>query len=197
MWRGYGQHGNGVAIVFDTGAVTLVPTSPLIISKVSYASDADRTAQLAKLLEQWAALAARASLPNEKLFWAAYAAFTAVKLLSLTTKHRGFSEEAEWRVIYFPERDRAGLLKEFMGYHIGDRGVEPKLKCPVGPRAGVTAPDLTLENIVERIILGPSVSSPLAKRSVARMLEKIGESEFIKKLHTSGIPLRPVSGGSF
>jgi hypothetical protein len=60
MLRGYGQHGNGAAIVFDSGAVTLVPTSPLIISKVSYASDRDRTAQLEERLEQSCDLLSRA-----------------------------------------------------------------------------------------------------------------------------------------
>ena len=85
-----------------------------------------------------------------------------------------------------------------MGYHIGDRGIEPKLKCRVESCTGVTdQTDLTLENIVDRIILGPSVSSLFAKQSVERMLGKIGKPEFIKKLYTSGIPLRPVSGGSF
>ena len=73
MWRGYGQHGNGSAIVFDAGAVTLAPTSPLIISKVSYASDRDRTTQLEERLEQWASLAQQARLPNEKLFLVAHA----------------------------------------------------------------------------------------------------------------------------
>jgi Protein of unknown function (DUF2971) len=197
MWRGYGQHGNGAALVFDVGAVTMVPTSPLIISKVSYASDEDRVSQLEGLLRQWAEISQRAELPDDKLYLAAHAAFSAIKMYALTTKHKGFSEEAEWRVIYYPDRDRAGVLKQFLGYHIGDRGVEPKLKYPIGHIAGVSASDLALERILERIILGPSVSSPLAKRSVERMLENIGKSEFKNKLHTSGIPLRPVSGSSF
>jgi hypothetical protein len=113
-----------------------------------------------------------------------HAAFTAITLLSLTTKHRGFSEEVEWRVIYFPERDRSGLLKEFMGYHIGDRGIEPKLKCPVESCAGVTdQTDLTLENIVDRIILGPSESSLFAKQSASVCWEKSGSLNHQEALH--------------
>ncbi len=30
MWRGYGQHGNGAALVFDPSKLTLIPSSPLI-----------------------------------------------------------------------------------------------------------------------------------------------------------------------
>jgi hypothetical protein len=196
MWRGYGQHGNGVALVFDTAKLTIVPTSPLMIAKVTYGSDDDRSRQLQEILRRWAELSERIALPDDKLHLAAFYAFSLIKTFALTTKHKGFSEEAEWRVIYYPERDRAGALKPYLGYHIGERGVEPKLKYHVGHIANVSGEDLALERLLYRIILGPSVSSPLAKRSVQRMLENIEKSAFIERLHTSGIPLRP-GGTSF
>jgi Protein of unknown function (DUF2971) len=197
MWRGYGHHGDGVALVFDPSAVTVVPSSPLVISKVTYASDDDRVSQLEQRLQRWADLASQAELPNEKLFLAAYVALSVIKDFAITTKHIGFLEEAEWRVVYQPDRDRGGLLKDCLTYHIGERGVEPKLAFKVGHVPGVTADDLALERLVERIILGPSLSSPLARRSVARMLEKIEKPAFIQKLWASGIPLRPSKGGVF
>ena len=186
MWRGYGQHGNGAALVFDPSKLTLVPSSPLIFGKVSYVTDEKRTEQVDEL-----------ALPDDKLHLAAYVAFSLIKSHALMTKHAGFSEENEWRVICYPERDGAGALKPFQHYHIGDRGVEPKLKYKIGHLANVSAPDLALERILDRIILGPSVSSPLAKRSVERMMEIIGKPDFKGLLRTSGIPLRPNSGTSF
>jgi hypothetical protein len=197
MWRGYGHHGDGVALVFDPNKVTEVPTSPLIFQKVQYASDQDRLSQLTKIFSNWAQLTAAADLPDEKLWIAAYTAFYAVKQFSLTTKHVGFSEEAEWRVIYSPDRDPAGLLKQCLAYHIGERGVEPKLKFQVGHLPGVTHDDLALDRLLERIILGPSLSSPLARRSVQRMLDNIGRPEFKSRLFASGIPLRPNRGSAF
>jgi hypothetical protein len=197
MWRGYGHHGDGVALVFDPVQVTVVPTSPLVIHKVQYATDDDRLAQLGQLLEKWADVTSQAALPDDKLSLVAHAALSVIKNLALTTKHIGFSEEAEWRVVYSPDRDRVGLLKECMSYEIGERGVEPKLKFKIGHLPGVTADDLTLERLLERIILGPSLSSPLARRSVQRMFDKIGKSEFKAKLFASGIPLRPAKGGVF
>jgi hypothetical protein len=197
MWRGYGQHGNGAALVFDMSALTMVPTSPLIISKVKYARDEQRIAELVEILGHWSAVTARLQLPDDKLYLAAHVAFMLIKAFALTSKHKGFEEEQEWRVIYYPERDREGLLKPYLGYHIGDRGVEPKLKYVIGYIAEVSAPDLVLNSILKYIILGPSVSSPLAKRSVERMLESIGRPEFKNRVHTSGIPLRPGTGGSF
>src|ERR1700704_1456843 len=51
---------------------------------------------------------------------------------ALTTKHRGFSEEREWRAIYVPERDPLGYLRGHLDYAVGSRGVEPKLKFKFG-----------------------------------------------------------------
>jgi hypothetical protein len=197
MWRGYGQHGNGAAIVFDPSKITLVPTSPLIFSKVSYVGDNERMAQVQSNLTSWVELTARLALPDDKLHIAAYAAFSLVKGLALVTKHSGFSEEKEWRVVYNPGRDTTGALKPFLNYHIGNRGVEPKLKYPVGHIPNVSAPDLVLERLIERIILGPSLSSQLALRSVQRMLDSIEKPHYKPLLRTSTIPLRPNSGSSF
>jgi hypothetical protein len=197
MWRGYGQHGDGAALVFDTANLTMVPSSPLLIAKVSYGSNEDRSKQLEELLNQWAGISEQVALPDEKLCLAARCAFSAIKAFALTTKHRGFSEEAEWRVIYYPERDSTGALKQFLGYHIGERGIEPKLRYPIGPIQNVSAPDMALDRLLNKIILGPSISSLLAKRGFQRMLESIKKPNLIERLHTSGIPLRPSGKTSF
>ena len=42
MWRGYGANGNGVALVFNTGFLTTVPGSPLLISRVRYGTAEER-----------------------------------------------------------------------------------------------------------------------------------------------------------
>ena len=197
MWRGYGLHGNGIILVFDPVEITEVGTSPLQIAPVSYATNIDRSLNLKDILDNWAKISEEANLTDDKIYLAAYAAFAVIRTYALVTKHIGFSEEQEWRVIYYPERDRGGLLKQFLGYHIGDRGVEPKLKYPLTHIEGVSAPDFSLDRILDCIILGPSVSSPLAKRSVERMLEKLGKGTLKSKLHASGIPLRPSGGSSF
>jgi hypothetical protein len=56
-----------------------------------------------------------------------------LKSSSLLTKHDGFSEEKEWRIVYVPEGDPLGYLKACLDYFIGPRGLEPKLKYKFGP----------------------------------------------------------------
>jgi hypothetical protein len=158
MWRGYGANGNGAAIVFDAGQINVSDKTPLIIAQVSYATTQARLDWLRNTLSRFEGLLARANIPDEKLHLAAYALFERIKIFALFTKHRGFIEEDEWRIVYLPDRDQEKRIQSMFHYWIGSRGVEPKLKFKVQPIAGLTADDLSLEKITDRIILGPSTT---------------------------------------
>lgn len=190
MWRGYGANGNGVAIVFDTAQLTSLGSSPLIIAKVSYETNEARLAWLQSTMASFETLLASSNIPDEKLYLAAHALFERIKIFALFSKHRGFVEEQEWRVVYLPDRDREKKLHSMFHYWIGPRGVEPKLRFKVQPIAGFTADDLSLNKITDRIILGPSISSPLARASMHRMLDILTQSELKSKLRVSTIPFR-------
>jgi hypothetical protein len=174
-----------------------LPSSPFSVCKIMYASNSERTKILETTLDKWATIVADMKLKDEHLYFPAYRAFHIIKFLALICKHTGFSEEKEWRVIYDSDLDPNGVLKQYLSYHIGDRGVEPKLKYKIGYLAGVTAEDMSLERLLDRIILGPSVSSPLAVKSVERMLESVGKPHLKAMIKASGIPLRPLGGTSF
>ena len=190
MWRGYGANGNGVAIVFDTAQFNVVQGSPLIIAKVHYETTEARIAWLQQLIAKFAGLLARANVPDDKLLLPAYALFARVQLFALFTKHRGFQEEQEWRMAYMPERDAQKRLEPMFHYSIGSRGVEPKLKFKVQPIEGLTAADLSLTKITERIILGPTISSPMARAGIMRMLDVHHHPDLKPKLRASSIPFR-------
>ena len=116
--------------------------------------------------------------------------FERIKLFGLFTKHFGFREEEEWRIVYFPERDASGSLKSMIDYWIGPRGIEPKLKLQVRHIPNVTPTDLSLSAILDRIILGPTISSSLSKTMTEKMLDKLQKPELKSKLRTSTIPFR-------
>jgi hypothetical protein len=193
MWRAYGGQGNGAALIFNTSLITAVnPESPLLIAKVRYAPSDARVSFLSEKLREWCGIVKFNSIPDDKLYVAAFQLFNLLKVYALTSKHNGFSEEEEWRIIYMPDRDTRGILKSGFHYVIGDRGVEPKLKLRITPLPVVPAESWTFDEILDHIILGPSVSSPLAVTSVCRMLETIGKGHFQRKVIPSTIPLRPV-----
>lgn len=169
MWRGYGGDGNGVAIVFDLGALAS-PRFPLRIGQVQYRSYEESEAWMAGKLDRFTELLGRARPGPDLLRAAAAALFERITLFALFTKHRGFHEEREWRLVYLREHDAESLLKQQLHYAIGDRGIEPRLRFSTDALGGPDAPP-SLEHMVRRIILGPVLATPLALRSVERMLE--------------------------
>lgn len=191
MWRAYGGNGNGVAIVLDSAKLQFAPESALILAKVSYASTAQRIDRLEQSVAKFANILARAQIADERLDSAAAELFERIKMFALFTKHHGFKEENEWRVAYVRTRDTQGRLEQMFSYSIGPRGVEPRLRFDVAPREGADSANLSFEGIVDRIILGPSASSPLAKAAVLRMLEQSCKSALRERIYVSSIPFRP------
>lgn len=191
MWRGYGGNGNGAALVFDTRQFGHIVGSPLVVANVSYSSTQERLHWISAKLLEFANLLKNYAIPNDKLHIPAYHLFERFKMFALFNKHRGFSEEREWRVIYLRDHDTKRSLEGMLHYAVGRRGIEPKLKFIVQPIDGVTRPDLKLENIVANIILGPTVSTPLAIGSVRRMLEKLNMPQLADRVIASTTPFRP------
>jgi hypothetical protein len=192
MWRGYGGQGSGAALVFNTSFIEAPDeSSPLILARVHYASAEDRRAWLDSKITQWAEILEKSAIPDDKLYVAAYHLFNLIKFFALKSKHDGFKEEQEWRLIYMPERDTQGVGKERFkfDYLMTNRGVEPKMRFTIKPLD--PSQTWTFATILDRIILGPSLSSWLARRGVERMLETVGKPEFREKIATSRIPLRP------
>jgi len=190
MWRGYGGNGTGAAIVFDTARIGNQTGSPLVASKVDYLSTDARRIWLSKKVDEFADLLKQVNTSDDFLFVGAWAIFLRIKLFAMFTKHHGFSEEKEWRVVYLKERDVKNLCGPMIDYFIGPQGVELKLKLKVEPKEGLTAPDLSLGKVVHQIILGPSAATPLAMAALLRMLDKIGKPEFKNRIVASGIPFR-------
>ena len=190
MWRGYGQNGKGCALVFDTSKISVTNDSPLALAAVSYGTPEERRGLIrAKVLEVSKFIESN-RVEDEKLHILANALFLRICLFAIFTKHSGFREENEWRMVYFKNRDIDGRLHKFFSYFNGPEGIQPKLKLPTRPIEGVIRDDFSIESIIHSIVIGPSAASPMAKISVERMLNSIGMQNLTARLHMSGIPFR-------
>lgn len=190
MWRGYGANGAGAAIVFDTSKLKGGHDGPLILSHVDYASVDERRDWLKKKMSMISVALAGESLSREDVWYLSYGVFERIKVFALFSKHVGFKEENEWRAVYLMSRDPAKKMKRFFDYFVGPRGIEPKLKFKIEPIDGITPPDFRLSQIVDRIILGPTVSDALSVASMRRMLEANGVPELADRLVASSTPYR-------
>jgi hypothetical protein len=190
MWRAYGAEGNGAAMVFDSSKVMSKSESPITFGPVRYGDDTERSALLNGIFLQVAAIITTLTIGDADIFKLAWQIHWRIKYFALFTKHAGFREEHEWRLVYMKQRDPKNELKDAVGYNISRHGIEPKLRFSLKDRYEFTEPDLSLEKLVRKIILGPTTATPLAKKAFLRMLELTGKTELMGRVVGSTIPYR-------
>jgi hypothetical protein len=190
MWRGYGDQGRGVAVVLDTGQVVSREESFLIVAKMYYGSEDERRNWIQMLLGRCADILQDNAIPDDKLVVCSFFIFQRLKQFAIFTKHRGFREENEWRVVYMRDTAESELLNHMIGYSNGQRGPEPKLKFKLETIAGMPETEnLSLSRLVDRIILGP-LTSPLAVSACGNMVASLGHPELRDRIRRSTIPFR-------
>jgi Protein of unknown function (DUF2971) len=190
MWRGYGASGSGACIVINSAKVPALENSPFIFAKVYYATREERKNKILEYVETICEIFRQTEPTVDQVRLGAYYLFERIKLFALFTKHWGFREEDEWRIVYLPNRDPQKLIEPMMDYWIGPKGIEPKLKLTLKDLPFGEQGVLSLSNITDRIIIGPSASSPLAIRMVKKMLKAVGRSELAERVVPSTIPFR-------
>lgn len=193
MWRGYGGNGKGAAIVLDTEKLEPKEGSPFIVAKVTYLSKDKRLKWIDDVLIKAAEIITTNNLSSdEDLYNAAYQLFERIKIFALFTKHSGFTEEKEWRVVFLKERNTDPKLDKMLGYAKTIRGLEPKLKFKFKGRESISSGEFSISSLTCKIILGPSFSSPMAVSTFVRMLDLVGKPELKEKVSVSDIPFRPI-----
>jgi hypothetical protein len=191
MWRGYGWDGAGAAIVFDTAALSFNIDSPFVVEPVRYLSPSDIKKEIDRILE-WIALGINSFILDDQLTVVlAERLFENFKVFALVTKHIGFAEEQEWRVIYLPERDETKALEGFISYSIGEV-VQPRLKFPIEEGSLRIGGNIEFEKLANRIILGPNAASVLSVIGFKRAIKRIAPEnmELPDRVFPSTIPYR-------
>ena len=186
MWRAYGGN-TGVALVlngrpFATSDATLGAYS----SPVSYLSDTEFQSKfdtLVGLIEKganhWAVLSSDVLLKF---------IFTAFRFAIVCTKHPGFHEEKEWRVIYAPTLQPSSIIRKGVKSIDGSPQVYYRLPLIHAPEQGLYNADIP--SLLERIIIGPNRFPGATWAAFVNILEEAGVEGAIDKVWTSRIPLR-------
>lgn len=186
MWRAYGN-GTGVALVLnnkpfiaDSDALNAY-TSP-----VAYLDDEGFNKSFSELtrniIDNFNVIRSldKAAIINYT--------FSMLRFIIHSTKHIGFGEEKEWRVIYCPQIDRSSKLKKDI-CSIG--GIpQPIYKIPLENYPEENFTGATIPELIDRIIIGPTEYPSAVREAFIHKLKEREVSDAEKKVFVSNIPLR-------
>ena len=187
MWRAYGGNAN-VCLLFRTDALTTNQEAyDVNITVVDYAGPNGFLARLTRVLDD-----VEKYLEELKVIDGELIAFNLKAVLDdmvLSTKHPSFAEEKEWRIIY---RRKANPVIPAPPHKIvvlgGIAQVVHYLPMVDVPEGGVEK--ATLEDILDRIIIGPTVNPGLVMEAFVGQLAEAGCSDPAQRVVTCNIPLR-------
>lgn len=186
MWRAYGGAVGGVAIVFNVDVFeTDGDQLNVFAHPVTYGVDAFAGHfydMLTTLLDNQKLLAL---VPRER---AKSVLFHAILDLMLTTKHVGFEEEKEWRIIHSPTLFPSAYVPAGM-HSIGGM---PQIIHKIGlyDQPNLNMPELELDRLIHSIIIGPCQHPEQVAFTLGCALGEAGVTAARERIRVSDIPLR-------
>lgn len=187
MWRAYGAHSVGVAIVIKRQPFYIQENVGVISSPVIYRDQAhlmDEMAQILTLVKSNIDLIA--SIPRDDL---KNTIFSMLLSFVVGSKHPGFAEEREWRVIHLPSVfPDCGILSKDVEVISGVPQIVQKLHLKDNTKIGFSG--VEPNDLIDRIIIGPSTYPYTVFRAFCDEMEKCGISEPEQRIQISSIPLR-------
>jgi hypothetical protein len=187
MWRAYGGDA-GVCLLFNTDALTGDQEAyDVHITAVDYAGQPGFFARFTRILDDVECNLEKLKLVDKQRIANRWKA--ALDDMVLSTKHPGFKEEKEWRIIY--QRTASSHIPA-PPHKIVDVGgiaqIVHYLPMIDVPEMGVTK--ATLQEVLYRVIVGPTSNPALVQEAFVAVLAEAGLSDPGRRVVTSNIPLR-------
>lgn len=186
MWRAYGG-ATAVAIVVD-GSPFLMPSDALRAHThpIMYSLDTGFNGSFSTLLDGVEANREFvAELGEEQVESYMFEAFRAA---ALCTKHVGFREELEWRIIYNPNFSPSERLFPDVECIFDTPQNIHKIPLRDVPDEGLSG--IEIPQLVQRVIVGPSKFPWAIRDAFVSLLEKEGVVDAASRVCVSDIPLR-------
>lgn len=188
MWRAYGS-ATGVALVFNNGPF-IRPTEAHTIwtVPVAYIDANGVRGQIEQIAEQMEAHRELLTmLPREDLL---DAVFRTLIFAVVSSKHEGFKEEREWRIVHLPTIWGSDIQRLPMD-QVALGGVpQPIFKIPMTdyPEEGFYG--ATIPDLINRVIVGPTQYPVATRMAFAQVLAKAGIENSLDRVHCSAVTLR-------
>lgn len=188
MWQSYGS-GTSVALVFNSGPFLRDSDAlPIYLTPVAYINADGFTGwinQIAENLEQKQALFAEV----EREAFAEWV-FRALIFAVVSSKHEGFKEEKEWRIVHLPLLWPATAEKLPLDQVCLAGVPQPIFKIPFVDHPDEGFYGVTLPDLISRIIVGPTQYPGAIRTAFSQMLSAAGTENAFEKIHCSDLTLR-------
>lgn len=189
MWRAYGGR-NGVAIIINGQFVEQASDAlGAYSSPVFYGTPEDFVNEFTKVVHNIAANETFVRRLERDVV--KNAVFGVLRYGAVCTKHPGFIEEAEWRVVASPTIESPPrLLRSFEVVRSVPQKVL-KIKLENSPEEGLVG--LAPAELIDRIIIGPCEFPEMTAMTFFECLQEAGVPDPAKKIVVSDIPLRHIA----
>jgi hypothetical protein len=184
MWRAYGRSA-GVALIVKNDIFLSPAQLKAYAVPAGYFREADVERYLSEIADNIAAEQDLLRGLNDEFVGGHI--FNCLRLIMVSTKHVGFREEREWRVIYCPELE--------LSPHIGTeshtlRGVEQTIHTIPLKNIPEIEFEAEIPALLDRVIIGPSPNPEATKGELVRALADAGVANPEQKVCISEIILR-------
>lgn len=183
MWRAYGN----VAIVFNSSAFVsagspLMPTS-IPVTYVDPDEIVGHLDSIAAQVEQSSRYVATLNPHHVRDI-----IFRLMRNIMLSSKHPGFHEEKEWRIIFTEGLDQSGFLERKLTVV---NGIPQSIyMVPMVDSTECAITGNTVRDHVNRGIIGPCKHPETARRAIIEHLEDCGVQDASNRVVVSALPLR-------
>jgi hypothetical protein len=186
MWRAYGAT-RGVALVLNL--TPFAASSDALGANshpVEYADEAQFTKSFSRVVDNVEqSMELIASRPPE---WIVDCLLMVFRYATLCTKHPGFAEEREWRVIYSPMIMKSPIISQSIRSLSGVPQIIQSIPLVNSPSEGLVGADPN--GLIDRLIIGPSQDRFALWQAFVSLLDDAGVERSFQRVHASGIPLR-------
>lgn len=187
MWRAYSSQNAGVALILDTSPFLAETDSLKAYSMpVAYLTDEQFALRIDNCLEALDGVVA--TLGKVPEFFVNYTVFWWLLSMAVSLKHPAFIEEREWRIVYFPEMHKSQIIEEAVETIRGIPQVVQKIPLLHDEENGLIGANP--ENLLKKIIVGPSEFPLVIKEAFASVLTGMGIENPSDRISVSFIPLR-------
>lgn len=190
MWRAYGKGSVGVAMVLNPEPFRA--TSDVLKAYAAPVSYLSAVQFLAIMQEVTSNIGRDKDFLRTVDLSAVVGAVFNLFLFGVTcTKHPGFGEEREWRLIHVPAMHQSPVLERSIK-NVG--GVpQPVYEIPLKNRPEEGLVGIEIPELIERVIIGPTEFPVAVRDALITELAAANVPNAAQKVSVSAIPLRPQS----